>query len=85
MANIDAEVIDRLLTWDAYRFGSRSLETIIRASTPINNRLVLASLPPDAQIQHHHGDPRPPRPAKIKGSTRNKRAAPVRKARPQTA
>jgi hypothetical protein len=70
MANIDAEVIDRLLTWDAYRFGSRSLETIIRASTPINNRLVLASLPPDAQIQHHHGDPRPPRPAKI-------RAAPV--------
>jgi hypothetical protein len=54
-ANIDKDVIDHFLEIPAYPFGVRSMEAIIRASTPIDNRLVLASLPPESQTSHHKG------------------------------
>ena len=55
IANIDDDVIEYFLTRPDYPFGTRSLETIIRGSTPINHRFVMASLPPDEQINHHGG------------------------------
>jgi hypothetical protein len=55
IANIDDDVIEYFLTRPSYPYGTRSLETIIRGSTPIDHRFVTASLPPDAQIEHHGG------------------------------
>jgi hypothetical protein len=61
-ANIDSDVMNYFLKRSSYPFGTRSLETIIRGSTSINNRLVMASLPPDAQIAHHGGSRKTPMP-----------------------
>jgi hypothetical protein len=55
IANVDNAYINYLLKMPSYPSGSRSLETIIRGSTPINNQLVMASLPPSGQVRHHVG------------------------------